>query len=233
MLKLFCIHPTSLIACQGLRPLLAMSMALCISVGIDMGTAHAQSVYRIVGPDGKVTFSDRPPAESKDTPAGTKVTSGGTTNPALPYELKQIVAKYPITLYTSANCNPCTNAKALLAQRGVPFTEKSISTNEDLAALQKLSGDTQLPFGTIGSQQIKGFSSLEWAQYLDAAGYPAQSQLPQGYRNPEASPLVAIAKPVVPTAAAADATKATTPRAPSAPRPPAPDPKSNPAGIRF
>ncbi|MBP8019417.1 MAG: glutaredoxin family protein [Hylemonella sp.] len=200
---------------------------------VALGVAHSQSVYRIVGPDGKVTFSDRPPAAGKDTPAGTRVTSGGATNPSLPYELKLTVAKFPVTLYTSANCNPCANAKALLNQRGVPYTEKSIASNEDLAALQKLSGDTQLPFGTIGSQQIKGFSSLEWAQYLDAAGYPSQSQLPQGYRNPEPSPLVAMAKPAAPVASAPEANRAPTSRAPSAPRLPANDPKSNPAGIRF
>ena len=31
--------------------------------------AQAQGVYRIVGPDGKVTFSDRPPAEATAQPA--------------------------------------------------------------------------------------------------------------------------------------------------------------------
>jgi glutaredoxin len=213
------------------RPCLRMLPLTVLLVTLSF--AHAQSVYRIVGPDGKVTFSDRPPAAGKDTPAGTKVTSGGTTNPALPYELKLTVAKFPITLYTSTNCNPCANVKALLNQRGVPYTEKSIATNEDLAALQKLSGDTQLPFGTIGSQQIKGFSSLEWAQYLDAAGYPTRSQLPQGYRNPEPSPLIAMAKPAAPAASAPEAIRTPTSRAPVTPRPQAIDPKSNPAGIRF
>lgn len=209
----------------GLLPFSAMLLSL--------GMAQAQSVYRIVGPDGKVTFSDRAPSEGKDTPAGTKVTSGGTTNPALPYELRQVVAKYPVTLYTSANCNPCASAKALLNQRGVPYTEKTIAGNEDLAALQKISGDTQLPFGTIGSQQIKGFSSLEWAQYLDAAGYPAQSQLPQGYRNAEATPLVALVKTPAPTASVPEANRNNANRAGNTPRPPVTDPKSNPAGIRF
>ena len=210
--------------CFSLR---ALPLALLL---LTASTAHAQQVYRIVGPDGKVTFSDRPPAAGKDSPAGTKVTSGGTTNPALPYELKQIAAKYPVTLYTSANCNPCTNAKALLKQRGVPYTEKSIASNDDLAALQKLSGDSQLPFGTIGSQQIKGFSSLEWAQYLDAAGYPAQSQLPQGYRNPDPTPLAAVAKPAPAVSAPAEPAK---PKLPTPPRAPVNDTKSNPAGIRF
>ena len=215
---------------SSLRPRLRRTLFAALLM--TLGVAHAQSVYRIVGPDGRVTFSDRPPAAGKETAEGTKVTSGGTTNPALPYELKQVVAKYPVVLYTSANCNPCTNAKALLVQRGVPFTEKSIAGNEDLAALQKLSGDTQLPFGTIGNQQVKGFSSLEWAQYLDAANYPAQSQLPKGYRNPEASPLVAVAKPATPAASAPDASKST-PRTQNTQRAPTPDTKSNPAGIRF
>ena len=40
-----------------------------------------------------------------------------------------------------------------------------------------------------GGQQLKGYSDLEWKQYLDAAGYPKSSQLPSGYRNPPAAPL--------------------------------------------
>jgi hypothetical protein len=83
-----------------------------------------------------------------------------------------------------------------------------------------------LPFLTIGGQQIKGYSDGEWAQYLDAAGYAKQSQLPSGYQRPAPTPLVAI-KPVE-----VAAPKNTTTAAPPAAVPVAP-PLTNPAGIRF
>ena len=196
---------------------------------------QAQGVYRIVGPDGKVTFSDRPPADANAQPARIASEAPSAANGALPYELRQIANRFPVTLYTGNDCPPCTSARNLLTSRGVPFTERTVSSNEDIAALQRLSGGTGLPFGTIGGQQLAGFSEAEWTQYLDAAGYPKQSALPRNYRQPAPTPLVAV-KAVEPAAAPAASAPAVAP-APSRARPPAPvndgPSPSNPAGIRF
>ncbi len=194
--------------------------------------AQAQSVYRIVGPDGKVTFSDRPPAEASAPPArstAAPTASPAAANGALPYELRQVANRYPVTIYTGSDCAPCVSVRNLLTSRGVPYTERTVASNEDIAALQRLSGSTSLPFGTIGGQQLVGFSDAEWIQYLDAAGYPKQSQLPSNYRQPAPTPLVA-AKPV-------EAAPAAEPKAPARPALPPPvndgPTPSNPAGIRF
>ena len=197
--------------------------------------AQAQSVYRIVGPDGKVTFSDRPPAETSAQPArgsaapATATASSAAANGALPYELRQVANRYPVTIYTGSDCAPCVSVRNLLTSRGVPYTERTVASNEDITALQRLSGSSSLPFGTIGGQQLVGFSDAEWIQYLDAAGYPKQSQLPSNYRQPVPTPLVA-AKPV-------EAAPAAEPKAPTRPVPPPPvkdgPTPSNPAGIRF
>ena len=212
-------------------PLLATLLMTLACAG-----AQAQGVYRIVGPDGKVTFSDRPPADAPAPPAqqpgrAAQTASGGNgANAALPYELRQVAGRFPVTLYTGSDCAPCNSARNLLTSRGVPFTERTVNTNEDIAALQGLSGSTSLPFGTIGGQQLSGYAEGEWIQYLDAAGYPKQSQLPRNYRQPEPAPLVAV-KPAAPAAAA----PAPSPAAPPPPPPPANDgpTPSNPAGIRF
>ncbi|MEO8122372.1 MAG: glutaredoxin family protein [Rhodoferax sp.] len=194
------------------------------------GQAQAQTVYRVVGPDGKVTFSDKPPAASEQataTGAGGKPLGGGGT--ALPFELRQVASKYPVTLYTSSNCAPCGSGRALLSSRGIPFAEKTVSTSEDSDTLQRISGESSLPFLTIGGQQIKGYSDAEWTQFLDAAGYPKSSVLPASYRGPAATPLVAVQKP----APTAKPEEAQTPRAPAAPSRPAVAPPANPAGITF
>jgi len=200
--------------------------------------ALAQNVYRIVGPDGKVTFSDRPPAEAnaaaQPARAGTTAASAANSLATLPFELRQVATRYPVTLYTGADCGPCASARSLLATRGIPFTERTVSTNEDIAALQRLSGSSNLPFGTIGAQQLVGFSDTEWTQYLNAAGYPQQSQLPASYKAPAPTPLVAVA-PAAPAAdrpAPAQADDAARREAPPSPVNRGPTP-SNPAGIRF
>jgi glutaredoxin len=193
-------------------------------------TAHAQ-VYRIVGPDGKVTFTDRPPEDAKVAPAqSVAVEGGGSPSASLPPELRKAVGQYPVTLYTTADCGPCGGARGFLRQRGIPFTEKTVNTRDDVAALQRLSGATSLPVLTIGGQQLQGFSQGEWGQYLDAAGYPATSQLPPGYRQPAPSPLVAVQLPA--PRPAAQARPAPPPQAEAVPPSNGPNP-ANPAGIRF
>ncbi len=204
----------------------ALNAVLMTAIAMFSAQISAQQLYRIVGPDGRITFSDQPPPPS----ANAKVTTGrgGTFNEtaggaALPFELRNVVQRFPVTIYTGKDCAPCDNGRNMLRTRGVPFSERTIESPEDADSLKRLSGDTSLPFATIGGQQLKGYSEVEWTSFLDAAGYAKTSQLPSGYRNPAPTPLVARAAPApAPAAAAAPA-----------PAPIAAPVPSNPAGIRF
>jgi len=205
-------------------PRLIASLA-ATALGLALTGLQAQPVYRSVGPDGRVTFSDKPPPAAKAvTPAAA---TEGTGSATLPYELRQVANHYPVTLYTGDNCAPCGSGRAYLASRGIPFSEKTVTTLEDQEALQRLSGGNGLPLLTIGAQQLKGFSDAEWGQFLDAAGYPRSSQLPSGYRAPAATPLVVLQRPA--ESAAAPEAAASGPARPA----PAPRAPANPAGIRF
>ena len=203
--------------------------ALGLVLGLVSASALSQGVYRIVGPDGRVSYSDQPPpaANARPVASGAPGAAGGA-NAQLPFELRQVASRYPVVLYTSAECAPCNSGRNLLNARGVPYSEKTITTNEDAEALKRLSGQTSLPFVTIGSQQIKGYSDAEWTQFLDAAGYPKQSALPTAYRRAAPTPLVAVA----PVASTAPATTAQSQPA-EASTPSVAQPVSNPAGIRF
>ena len=212
----------------------AGSVGLCaLALAAFAHTASAQTVFRIVGPDGRVTFSDKPPptAEQSVTATGRSGRPVEVANTSLPFELRQVTARYPVTLYSSASCGPCSSGRALLTSRGVPFTERTVTTVEDGDALARLSGENSLPFLTIGGQKIKGFSDTEWIQFLDAAGYPSTSKLPANFRNPPVSPLVAVQRPE-PAASTAAAGPAT-PEAPAAVPTTPVNNASNPAGIRF
>lgn len=208
--------------------LLLGSAALFCTLG-----AQAQ-VYRIVGPDGKVTFSDKPPAnaqQGKVATTGTGAAAAASSAGGLPFELRQIVTKYPVVLYTSSACTPCDAGRSILTGRGIPFTERTVITNEDRAALQRQMGDTSLPYLTVGGQRIRGMAESEWTQYLDAAGYPKTSALPAGYKNAPATPLVPLPTGT-PAAKVGDkpAAPASEPVAP--PAPPTANP-ANPAGITL
>jgi glutaredoxin len=206
--------------------------ALCAAVFLlaQCGLAHSQTVYRIVGPNGKVTFSDKPPANPEQGKvAATGIgASGSAVSAALPFELRQVVSKYPVTLYSAAKCAPCDAGRGLLQRRGIPFTERTVNTQEDIDYFEKLAGDNSLPFLTIGAQRIKGLSESEWTQYLDAAGYPQASQLPANFKNAAPAPLVTPKKPEP----AKPAEKPPAP-VPEPVRPPVGPTPSNPAGIQF
>lgn len=190
----------------------------------------AQQVYRSVDKNGRAIFSDQPPAANAPPAAprgGVSTVDGSGAIGGLPYELQQVVQRYPVSLYTRDDCAPCDSGRALLNTRGVPFSERQVKTPQDAEALQQLSGESSLPLLTIGAQQLKGFSDGTWSQYLDAAGYPKSIRLPAGYRNPPAQPMVAQqAAPVAPAA-----TAVTSPRPVAPPVPPRSP--SNPAGIQF
>lgn len=197
-----------------------------------LSPAHA--LYKVVGPDGKVTYTDRPPAHSPAQALGAPGASAETTS-ALPFELRQVASRFPVTLYTTANCQPCDAGRALLRQRGIPHVEKTVTTAEDSQALGKLTGANELPVVQIGQQQVRGFSSTEWSAYLDAAGYPKQSRLPAGYQFPAATPLVEVKSPAAPQARAQEGQGDGSAGA-SAQRPlPAPPPPAGnaPPGFKF
>ncbi|MGV8805371.1 MAG: glutaredoxin domain-containing protein [Polaromonas sp.] len=235
-------------------------LALAAAASLAAPWAQAQQVFRIVGPDGKVTFSDQPPpsastaSNGKVSEAGVSAATAGTATAAstastastataaLPFELRQVPLKYPVTLYANDSCAPCGAARSMLTSRGIPFSEKTVTTAADTEALQRLSGEASLPFLTIGSQQLKGFSDAEWTQFLNAAGYPARSVLPANYRAPAPKPLVtqataapAVASPNAGATAEAEPAKIVPANTRPATRPAArpPEPQGNPAGIRF
>jgi len=207
-------------------------LTCCVLLVAGAAQVQAQTIYRFIGPDGKVTFSDKPPA---DVAKATATSASGkpvptSTDAGLPYELRQVVARYPVTLYSSATCVPCNSGRMLLQSRGIPFTELTVTTNEDVEALQRISGANSLPFLTIGGQKIKGFAEAEWTQFLSAANYPTTSLLPASYRNPPSKPLVALqAPPPIPVQAQAQQQEDVR----DAPAAEAPAAVSSPGGIRF
>ena len=199
------------------------------ALALVAGSACAQSVYRQVDANGKVTYTDQPPSARTAQPVRSDGVTSLPVDGSLPYELRQVTQRYPVTLYTRSDCQPCDAGRSLLTTRGVPFTERTVQTAQDNEALQRLTGQNGMPTLAIGAQQLVGFQDGEWTRYLDAAGYPSSSRLPPSYRNAPASPLVAQAPVAPPAAAPAPARPAAAP-APAAPSGPTPD---NPAGIKF
>jgi glutaredoxin len=145
-----------------------------------------QAQYKVIGTDGKVTYSDRAPnaSEGRVSALGARGQAEAAAEAELPFELRQVTSKYPVTLYTTTGaCEACTAGRQLLKQRGIPYLERQAVTSEDVDALEKLSGGRDVPTLTIGVQVLRGMAHDTWNQYLDAAGYPRESRLPASYQQ--------------------------------------------------
>lgn len=167
----------------------------CLLLTLLFATSAQAQMYKWVGADGKVTYSDTPPPGSAKHVEEKALGGDSTTNPALPFELSRAVKTYPVTLYTTKKCEPCEQGRSMLQQRGIPYTEKTVNTNEELAKFRSLSDKPQFPLLTVGSQKQQGFQSIEWDAMLTAASYPATSILPKDYKNP--APQSIAPKPAV------------------------------------
>jgi glutaredoxin len=151
----------------------------------------ADAQFKVVAPDGSVTYTDRAPAgKDNKVSALTSRPTAAATEVALPLDLRQAANRYPVTLYTTdGHCEPCDSARQLLRKRGIPYAERLVQTAEDGEALQRLSGGRDAPTLTIGGQTLRGLATEVWHSYLDSAGYPRDSRLPASYQFPTATPL--------------------------------------------
>ena len=150
-----------------------------LSIG---GAAEAQYRWRDAG--GQVNYGDFPPGDARDLKAvdARAPVETADANLALPFELRRAKALYPVVLYSSDACPPCENARVYLRQRGVPFSRERPRNPGRWRAAQAPHRVRAVPVMTIGRDVLGGFRSNDWSRALDAAGYPAESMLPAGYR---------------------------------------------------
>jgi len=219
----------TLLASSPCRSFVLARFPLVLGAALLLAATGVQAQFKVIGADGKVTYTDREPSqpEGRVTALGAKAPVQAA-EPDLPFELRQVAAKYPATLYTvTGSCEPCAQARQFLKQRGVPFSERQAASNEDMDALERISGGRETPTLTLGTQVMRGFASDSWGQYLDAAGYPRDSRLPASYQYRAATPIVDRRDPAVARGGEA------TPAAPALPRAAAPASPGPSGGIRF
>ena len=162
----------------------AHSISVALLITLACSGAVAQQMYKWVGKDGKINYTDSPPPTFAKKAEIKSVVGGGPDISTLPYELAQVAKSNPVTLYTGADCAPCDSGRNLLSTRGIPFTEKTVKTAEDGQRLKQVGGVGTLPLLVVGRAQQSGFEATAWGSALSAAGYPDTSKLPANYRNP-------------------------------------------------
>jgi hypothetical protein len=149
------------------RALGAVLLASLVTAGI----AHGE-LFRWVDQDGNVHYSDQPPPPSAKDVQQKQLSSKPGDQP-VPYQLQQAVRNFPVSFYVS-NCGEgCTQARQLLAKRGIPHTEYDATDPGFQEQLKKLTGgELVVPVLRVGRSVLRGFEAGQWNAALDTAGYP-------------------------------------------------------------
>ena len=169
------------------------------------GTLFAAQLYRWVDEKGNVEFRDTPPPASAPAKKIEERKMGGGAVPAaaLPYSVQQAMKNFPVTLWATDCGDACTNARAHLARRGVPYVEKD--PQAEFESFKKATGGTEVPVIFVGSTRLKGYLESDLDTALDAAGYPRTALVSPAAKpasKPAEKAAAAQPKPAAPAAPA-------------------------------
>jgi len=141
----------------------------------------ADTVYKVVQPDGSMVYSDRPPAagksdilEFRNLPASPLPESVIRFRAEIEKSMKARAAalKEPqageLRFFTAKWCPHCRRAKAYLQQRGLPFTEYDSDTPDGMAAFVQASGRV-VPLLVSSAGRVQGYSEGKYDQFLASA----------------------------------------------------------------
>ena len=110
-------------------------------------------VYKWTDAQGRIQYSDSPPATAKTTQLKLQSFTG-------PAQVSQAIgADSGVTIYTTEWCGVCQRAKSFFNQNGVPFREWDVEKSDYAAAKFKQLGGGGVPVITVGSEKMMGFDA--------------------------------------------------------------------------
>lgn len=144
--------------------------AVVIVLPLLSAAASAQSMYKSVGPDGRIAYTDSPPTKGR-----IEKTLKFESAPASPLPLYYIetlrklrasaaasAAVGDVVLYSAVWCAYCKKAKAYLGSKGIAYQEIDIDTSAGMAAFAQVGGGKGIPLLVTASQRIQGFSTASY-----------------------------------------------------------------------
>jgi glutaredoxin len=147
----------------------AVSAALLCAAAAPPATA--QTLYKSVGPDGRIVYSDRPPAEGRvdKTMSFENLPSSPVPAATLSYveQLRRLREASPpavqgVVLYSATWCGFCRKAKAYLAAKRVAYQEIDIDTPTGRSAFAEAGGGKGVPLLIAKGQRLQGFSAAAY-----------------------------------------------------------------------
>lgn len=144
--------------------------------------AHAETLYKVIGPDGKITYTDRPPEDGKSKATTMQIQSAPSTplpDSVLKYQAelqksmqnrlaaaKEMGSMGTPVLFSAAWCGYCTKAKSYLAAKKIGYREVDIDTEDGAKAYFEAGGKKGIPLLVAGSKRQQGFSEASYDSFF-------------------------------------------------------------------
>jgi len=142
-------------------------LLLLLLAGLAPGVS-AGKVYKWTDADGKVHYSNTPPA------SGTQAREVQLHIPSFGGDAEVSTvggAGRGVTIYTTATCGYCKKAIAYLRKRSVPFTEYDVEKSAPGKLDYKRLNGRGVPIILVGNQRMDGFNETRLEAMLKKAGY--------------------------------------------------------------
>jgi glutaredoxin len=152
--------------------------ALCaLLLTAAVGAQSTTTLYKSVGPDGKVVYSDRPGPGARDArtlrfqnlPASPLSAETLAYVAQLQKSADQRAAAAPVAevlLFSATWCGYCKQAKSYLASKQVAYREIDIDSKQGLAAYAQAGGRSGVPLLVVNGQRVSGFSAAAYDALL-------------------------------------------------------------------
>ena len=152
-----------------MRPVVTFLLALAL--GSWGATVAVSGVYKWTDDQGRVHYSDSPPAGAQA--AQVKIRVNSIAGPAMVSTVRsaQAAVKDKVRIYTTSWCGYCKKAKAHLAARSVSFDEVDVESSERGHQEFTAIGGRGVPVVLVGDQRMDGFDPSTLDEMLRKAGY--------------------------------------------------------------
>ena len=143
---------------------------------------YADSLYKVVGADGTITFTNRPPTEGKitalkfdDAPSSPLSAQALKSQADLRKSIEsgqgdrtRIDSTGSVTLFSATWCGYCRKAKSYLHAKGIRYQEYDIDTPEGLRVFSEAGGEKGVPLLVADSKRLQGFSEGSYDVFFAA-----------------------------------------------------------------
>lgn len=130
---------------------------------VAFGPTAGAGVYKVTGPDGKVTYTDSHAkgADAKVETVEIDAYSGSAESSA---------ASRKVTIFTTEWCGVCRKAKSYMASHGIAYDEFDIEKSPSAKNRFDRLGGRVVPVILIGTEKMMGFSPVRFEAMLRGSG---------------------------------------------------------------